>query len=230
MTPSPTGAVLPVRIRALVSVASALVTLGLAGGARAEEPAPPPAEPAPAAAGANKPEPKSEPEEADDFRLRIGFNINGGAIVSPSTVGGGGFAFRIGVQPNSLLGVYYQASPMVFAGLSVGSTSAGASAVGLFQNSVLVSLTPIDLIEIAAGPSLDYAGIATASVATDGTGSSAGSNVFFGAATRFALHLGGKNEKTGRRTSFTLGLDPHFIFGAGDPVVVLTGGLGADWY
>ncbi len=218
-------------VRTTLSLASALVTLGLVSAARADDspPAPPPSEPS--STRASKAEPKSEPEEADDFRLRIGFNFNGGAIVSPSTVGGGGFAFRIGVQPNSLLGVYYQVSPMVFAGLSAGGTSADAAAVGLFQNSIMASITPIDLIEIAAGPSLDYAGIATASVATDGTSSSAGSSVFFGAATRFALHLGGKNEKTGRRTSFTLGFDPHFIFGTGgDPVVVLTGGLGADWY
>jgi hypothetical protein len=217
-------------VRTTLTFASALVTLGLASVASADEAPPTPPPSGASSAQTSKAEPKSEPEEADDFRLRIGFNFNGGAIVSPSTVGGGGFAFRIGVQPNSLLGIYYQVSPMVFAGLSAGGTSADAAAVGLFQNSLMASITPIDLIEIAAGPSLDYAGIATASVSTEGSGSSAGSKVFFGAATRFALHLGGKNEKTGRRTSFTLVFDPHFIFGAGDPVVVLTGGLGADWY
>lgn len=170
---------------------------------------------------------ESSAPEADDVRVRIGFNFNGGAIVAPATVGGGGFAFRLGVQANHLFGVYYQAMPMVFAGFSVGSASAEAGAIGVFQNSLLASLTPIDLVEIGAGPSLDYAGIAAASTES---GSGTGGGLFFGLAGRAALHLGGRNKDSGRRTSFTIGFDPHLIFGAGDPVISLTGGLGADWY
>lgn len=201
-------------------------------------PSPPPAgAPTPSGSSASpkgpndaKPNEAEEKEGADDFRLRIGFNFNGGAIVAPATVGGGGFAFRVGIQPNHLLGVYYQFMPLIFAGASVGTTSASASAIAMAQNSVLVSLTPIDLFEIAAGPSVDYAGLAFAEAGVGGTGTSGGAGTFFGLATRAALHLGGKNEKTGRRTSFTIGLDPHFIFGAGSTVIAITGGLGADWY
>ncbi len=166
----------------------------------------------------------------EDVRLRIGFNFNGGAIVSPSTVGGGGFAFRIGVQANRLLGFYYQVSPLVFAGFSAGDAGASAGALGLFQNSLMAAMTPIDLLEIAAGPSLDYAGLAVASASETEAGTGTASKLFFGVAGRVALHLGGRNAATGRRAGFTIGLDPHVIFGSGSAVVALTGGIGADWY
>ena len=160
-----------------VGVAVALAVLGYPAVAHAEESAGPPSpDSGRASAAAPSAAPETRQEDGDDVRLRIGFNFNGGAIVTPGTVGGGGFAFRIGVQANHLLGVYYQVSPMVFAGFSVGATSADAGAIGLFQNSLLASLTPVDLFEVAVGPSLDYAGIAAASVDTSGGGSGAASN------------------------------------------------------
>ncbi len=221
------------RLRRLASVLlpSLLAFSGLESSASATDSAPPAAGPGadPPVAAAPAPA-SSESTEREHVRVRIGFNFNGGAIVSPSTVGGGGFAFRIGVQANRLIGVYYQASPLVFAGFSVGEAGASAGAIGLFQNSLMASLTPIDLIEIAAGPSLDYAGLAVASASETEAGTGTASKLFFGLAGRLALHLGGRSAETGRRSSFTIGVDPHVIFAPGSAVVALTGGLGADWY
>jgi len=164
-------------------------------------------------------------ESHDDLRLRIGFNVGGGyAIVD----GGGGPAvgvgFRIGAQLNRLMGVYYQTGANVLVATGPGNTSAAAAA--FIPNSAMFSLTPVDLFEVAAGPSLDYFGLAAASTSA----ASAGGGIAFGVAGRAALHLGGRNAETGRRKGFTIGVDVHPIFVGGGVAVPITLGLGADWF
>ena len=44
-----------------------------------------------------------------------------------------------------------------------------------------------------------------------------------------ALHLGGRNEETGRRRGFTIEGNVHPSFTPGDAALFITGGLGYDW-
>ncbi len=182
--------------------------------------------PAPGAGGAPPP-PKEE--EHDGNRLRIGFNINGGlgtnSALSGPTFGG---TFRIGWQFTELLAVYGNISPFVWAASSsLNVPGVSVSAAAGVQTAPMLSLTPIDLVEIAAGPSIDYLGAATSSTA--GGGSASGS-VDIGIHGRLALHLGGRNPDTGRRRGFTIGGDVHPTFTSGSVTTFFTLGLGADWY
>ena len=207
--------------------------------------APPPAAPPPAVAPGSQPPPGAappprgpaeEPEEKDEGRLRVGFNLNGG-VGSGSNRSGLtlGATFRLGWQVNRLIGAYGQVSPIVWFGVASDKTATSFSAIGGFQFTPLFSLTPADLIELAAGPSLDKlsGGGASAGV-TGGTataGVSAFSGLYFALHGRVALHIGGKpNTSTGRRTSFTIGFDVHPTFADGSTITFYTVGLGADWY
>lgn len=230
-------------------------TLSLAANATAQTPTQPPPDPPPGSAppltpvqpaqpaqpaegrpGAAKPD--GEPKE-ESGRLRIGFNFNGGVgtggELSGPTVGG---TFRVGYQIDRLMGVYGQFSPLAWIASSdakVSGKSLDISAIGGYQITPMFSLTPVDLLEIAAGPSLDSlsggeasagptpAGGAVASVA-------AFSGFYFGLHGRIALHLGGRNAETGRRRGFTLGGDLHPSFIEGETVVFYTLGLGYDWF
>jgi hypothetical protein len=94
----------------------------------------------------------------------------------------------------------------------------------------MFALTPVDLFEVAAGPSLDYLSGGSASVSGSAASANAFSSVYFGIQGRVALHLGGRNEETHRRRGFTIGLDVHPSFVPNGPVTFITGGLGADWF
>ena len=87
------------------------------------------------------------------------------------------------------------------------------------------------LLEIAAGPSLDRLSGGSAGVSVGGASASAFSGMYFALHGRVALHNGGKpNTTTGRRTSFTIGADVHPTFAEGNTLTFYTVGLGADWY
>lgn len=198
------------------------------GGAPPPEAAPPPAAPAQGAAPAQRDE-----EEDPGGRLRIGFNINGGlgttTGLSGPVIGG---TFRVGYQINRLLGIYGNFTPYVWVASSSLAGVSVSAAAGV-QNSPMISVTPIDLLEIAAGPSIDYIGSASTTVAGapgGGGGTSAGAGAYFGIHGRLALHLGGRNPETGRRKGFAIGADAHPSFVTGGAFTTLTLGLGADWY
>ena len=142
---------------------------------------------------------------------------------------------RVGWQVNHLIGVYGQVTPYAWLGGTDSKSAAGqkveVSAVGGFQFTPLFSVTPFDILEIAAGPSLDRLSGGTAGVSTNGASASAYSGMYFAAHGRVALHIGGKpNTQTGRRTSFTIGGDIHPTFAEGNTLTFYTVGLGADWY
>lgn len=201
--------------------------------------APPPPAVAPLPAPAPAPYKEGEPpEQGDEGRIRVGFNLNAGLGTGNRLRGGTvGATFRLGYQIDHLMAVYGQVSPFVFFGgySNSAGTDASLSAIGGFQFTPMFSLTPVDIFEIAAGPSLDKltggsagGSVTTTSVSTNG---SAYSSFYFGLHGRAALHLGGKpNTKTGRRVGFSLGLDVHPTFGEGGTVTFITLGLGADWY
>lgn len=184
-----------------------------------------PEAPAAAAAAAPAKAPAANDEEHEDLRLRIGFNLGGGYAFVGSAGGPAiGLGFRVGVQVNRLIGAYYQTGANVLV-VSGGGNTAAASFI---PNSAMLSLTPVDMFEVAAGPSVDYFGYGA--VSTGAGSATAAGGVAFGIAGRAALHLGGRNAETGRRSGFTIGVDVHPIFAAGDVAVPITLGLGGDWF
>lgn len=202
---------------------------------------PPPAGASPLPAPAPAPYKEGEPpEQGDEGRIRVGFNLNAGIGTGNKLKGGTiGATLRIGYQIDHLMAVYGQVSPFVFFGGYSKNDAAGSdaslSAIGGFQFTPMFSLTPVDIFEIAAGPSLDRlsggsagGSVSSTSISTSGSAYSA---FYFGLHARAALHLGPKpNVKTGRRVGFSIGLDVHPTFGEGGTVTFITLGLGADWY
>jgi hypothetical protein len=151
---------------------------------------------------------------------------------------------RLGVQLVPVVGVYYQPSLYVFYG---GASKVGPifpSMVTGLQNALLASLTVHDAIEIAVGPSSDIVELVTSdpivsSARCDrsrrGTRALVGLHQADGRhveiETRLAWHVAtSQNPKSWRRTSFTIGVNPHVSFVLGATLVALTGGVGADWY
>jgi len=201
--------------------------------------APPPPAAAPLPAPAPAPYKEGEPpEQGDEGRIRVGFNLNAGLGTGNRLRGGTiGATFRVGYQIDHLMAVYGQVSPFVFFGGYTDSAAVDVSfsAISGFQFTPIFSLTPADIFEIAAGPSLDRLTGGSAGGSVTGTSvsttGSAYSSFYFGVHGRAALHLGGKpNMKTGRRVGFSLGLDVHPTFGEGGTITFITIGLGADWY
>ena len=218
----------------------------------AQDPAAPPATaPAPAAAPTAAPPPATPPpaaplsdEDADaKGRLWIGFNVGGG-VGTGANISGPAFdgSFRAGWVLNHLMGVYGNLTGLVWVGSATSASSNGGSAslgaIAGWLITPMFALTPVDLLEVAVGPSLDFlSGGSTSASGSAGGGSAGGSasasafsGAYFGAQGRVALHLGGRNEETRRRRGFTLSLDVHPSFVSGGPVTFITGGLGADWF
>lgn len=219
--------------------AAVLTVCGLvcfATDARAQEPAP--AAPAGApAAGAPAGAPGAKPQDADPDehgRLRIGFNFLNGGIGSGGGLSGPaiGATFKIGYQMSRLLGIYGNISPFVWLGSSdakAGGKDVKIGAIAGTQLAPLISVSPVDLFEVAAGPSLDY--LSGGSVDAGPAGSAGGfSGVYFGVHGKVALHLGGRNEETGRRKGFTIEGNIHPSFTPGAAVTFFTLGLGFDWF
>jgi len=177
---------------------------------------------------------------ADHGRLRIGLNANGGVGAGGGAVGPlFGATVRIGWQLDHLMAVYAQ--PSVFWWFSSEVRSADGSstrgAVGL-QLTPLFALTPADLLEVAAGPSVDRLQTASSSTPVSER-SSAGDRItywsfYFGLHGRVALHVPAiaarPTPQTSRRRGFTVGADLHSTFAEGKALAFLTLGLGADWY
>ena len=159
---------------------------------------------------------------SEDLRLRIGYNIGAGPLLGDISGFNLGFGFRIGAQFHRLLAAYVQTGGNALFGFTGGFT-----AIAFVPISPMLSFNPIDELELAAGPSADYysGGRVTSSSTAGSTGSFA-----FGIATRLALHLGSRDNATGRRSGFTIGMDIHPVFVASGAVVPMTIGLGGDWF
>ena len=203
--------------------------------AQSAAPAAAPAAAAPGAPGAPAGGPvdqdKDKPEEG---RLRIGFNFLNAGVGSAGDLSGPfiGATFKIGWQLNRLMGIYGNISPFVWIGSSSapGASNVSIGAITGTQLTPLFSLTPVDIFEVAAGPSLDY--LSGGGVSSGPGGSTVGgfSSVYFGLHGKLALHLGGRNEETGRRRGFTIEGNVHPSFTPGDAALFMTGGLGYDWF
>lgn len=211
--------------------------LSVANVASAQDAAPGAAPAAPAAApGAPAGAPVDKDKNTDEEgRLRIGFNFLNVGVGSAGDLSGPfvGATFKIGYQLNRLMGVYGNITPFVWIGSNdkiPGNVSIGA--ISGTQLTPVFSLTPADIFEVAAGPSLDYltGGGADVSNGAGGTTSVGGfSSVYFGAHAKVALHLGGRNEETGRRRGFTIEGNIHPSFTPDNTALFIFGGLGYDW-
>lgn len=199
----------------------------------------PPADGVAPAPGAGQPGPPPRrgggggDDEDAGGRLRIGWSINpgfgtGGNLSGPAFGG----SFRVGYQINDLIGVMGNISPFVWLGSSsvtgIGGASADVGAIAGVQFSPMASINPIDLVEIAAGPSADYLTGGGVSGGPLGTSVGGFSSVYFGVHGRLALHLGGRQD-SGRRKGFALGVDVHPTFTPGSAVTFFALTLGMDW-
>ena len=165
-------------------------------------------------------------DSEEPARARVGFNINGG-IGSGQNVSGPvlGSTIRVGWQFNRLTAVYGQLSPYIW----LPSRGHGSSlfAAGC-QFTPMISLTPRDVIELAAGPSLDL--LTSGASSSDGNASGPFSGRKAAIHLRVAIHVVDRNPETGRRKGFTFGLDLHPTFAEGGWFTFYTLGLGYDWY
>ena len=243
-------------VRSLVTTSFLMLCSGVASAQTPNQPppdppkttAPPPTPPPPATSTASTlpaaPPPRykegkehGEDYENDEGRLRIGFDFFGGTGTGNETSGPTiGVTFRVGYQLQRLMAVYANLSAFVWFG-STDRTYQGQSfdlsAIGGYHFTPMFSLTPLDWLEIAAGPSLDKiaGGSSKTDFATENSSAVAYSGFYFGLHGRVAFHIGGRpNPQTGRRVSFTIGLDLHPTFAEGTTVTLYTIGLGADWY
>jgi hypothetical protein len=189
----------------------------------------------PEGAAAPAPRPEPEHEEPSQLRLRGGFSVNGGLVHTPDGNGPAfGLAARLGVQINSYFAFYYQNTPLVTFAPTRGAQSAGFHAGFADYNTLLASLTVLDVLEIAAGPSIDYAKYADCSAGVTGftptAGCESGSSVAFGGHARVALVLGGLFGSKDRRSGFSIGADIHPLLASDVSAYSATLGIGAEWY
>lgn len=168
----------------------------------------------------------TESSPAEGTRVRGGFSLNGGAAAGIASGPAFSLGLRLGAQFGRYFGVYYQQSPMLF--LASNGSGSGAAAAFLDMNSVLAALTLADIVEIGAGPSLDY--YAAAGCDSTAVNCSTASGWQLGMHGRLALTLGGRDATTGRRSGFSIGLDEHPMFADGQVLALTTLGVGGEWY
>jgi hypothetical protein len=166
-------------------------------------------------------------------RLRGGFSVNGGVMLLPGTSPGPAFglAGRLGVQINRWFSVMYQNSPIVTLTLKkeamMGMASGGYKAGFADYNSILAQLSLGRIVDIAAGPSVDFLAVANGSASASISGTpgvstmqESSSGVSFGLHGRFAINIG----------SWAIGFDAHPLFTPGGKGLSLTLGLGGEYY
>jgi hypothetical protein len=202
------------------------LTLSLAGVAHADPaPAKSVASIAPDGAAGSTAAPTADRDttsESEHARVRGGFSLNGGGAFGLAQGPVISLALRLGLQINRTFGIYYQQSPLVF----LASNDSGVAAGFLDLNSVLGSVTLADMVDLAAGPSVDY--FAAGGCGT--TDCAAAAAWQLGVHGRVALNLGGRDKGTGRRSGLSIGLDEHPIFGASSVLALTTLGIGGEWY
>ncbi|MEP7123962.1 MAG: hypothetical protein ABJE95_23750 [Byssovorax sp.] len=203
-------------------------------------PPPPPAPPEvlapPPPVAAPPPPVPVEPEEKSHIRLRGGFSLNGGLVHTPDGNGPAfGLAGRLGVQINAYFGLYYQNTPLATFAPSQASRSVSFHAGFADYNTVLASLTLLDMLEIAVGPSVDYAKYADCSAGVTGfvptSGCQSGSSVALGGHGRVSFDFGGLfGDGNERRSGFMINADIHPLLLSDVSAFSATLGLGAEWY
>jgi hypothetical protein len=169
------------------------------------------------------------------MRLRGGFSVNGGLVHTPDGSGPAfGLAGRLGVQFNQYLGLYYQNTPLVTFAPSHGAQSVSFHAGFADYNTILASLTLLDMFEFAVGPSVDYAKYADCSAGVSGftptSGCQSGSSLALGGHGRVSFDFGGLFSGKGRRSGFLINADIHPLLLSNLSAFSATIGAGTEWY
>lgn len=158
----------------------------------------------------------------DYARVRFHAALAGGGFFGDVLGGMGGLSLGIGVQFDQYFGLFYQAHGMLGAFIEGGQAGAVAA---LLYNSVLFDVTLGHVVQIGAGPSLDF--IAGCGASAGGAGCGDG-GPFFGLDARVALALGGHD--VGTRGGFLISADVHPTFFPGGVSVALLLGIGGQVY
>jgi hypothetical protein len=176
-------------------------------------------------------------DHGDGGRVRGGFDAAGGVGVGAGASGPlYGLRARLGWQFNRRIAAYVQGDVFWWDSSEISGRdgATGKGSIGLHVTPML-SLTSADVVEIAAGPSLDRLAVLSSSVPLSDAASRDSLAVYAhsypGAHGRVAVHVFGHPETdTDRRTSFAIGGDIHTTFAAGIVVAFFTIGVGAEWY
>ncbi len=191
--------------------------------------------------------PAEEQERPDHVRPRGGLQIGGGAVFVPEHDSAGAaiqVSARLGVQINHYFGVYYQNSPTL---LFAQDVQEGMRILAGFmdQNILLLSLTLGHVLEISAGPAIDFTLMTECSQALawrkiqgalDPPGSldlspcEAKTGLHPGAHGKLAIHLMGWNGDCAERMGLSFLGEAHPTFIQGTAVVTATGGIGVEWF
>jgi hypothetical protein len=190
--------------------------------------------------------PRATHERPDHVRPRGGLSLGGGAVLIPEYDAVGAavqVSARLGVQINHYFGVYYQNAPTL---LFSQDNQRGMRLLAGFsdQNALLASLTLGDFFEIAAGPSLDFTILAECtqrlgwekitklidSPSLDVSPCEGRKGLQPAAHAKVAFHLMGWKGKDAERTGLSFVAEAHPTFVEGVAMVLVTGGVGMEWF
>jgi hypothetical protein len=180
------------------------------------------------------PPPPDAPVAEEEGRVRWGIDGQIGVLLPQTTVTFGAEG-RVGYQVNRTFGVFVNGGATFGFGVggSVnpnGTTSASISVAGWWKLGVLGEVTLFDRLSFAAGPAIadgGWAGVAATASNTNG-GSASTTTVVAGGFMpaldlKVGLNLGRRNERTGRRSGFNIGLDLLVLFAPNAAYTKVTG-------
>ncbi len=175
--------------------------------------------------------------ERDGVRLRGGISLGGGPLIpfglstAASTGAMGALSVRLGVQFFHAFGVYVQSMNSI-GGLGFVTNSGEVAGYAMLQsyNSLLASLTIGHILELAAGPSLDFMSFFGCNSAVAACGTGEGTAV--GGHARASINLGGLIARGPRRMAFNAGLDLHptFFLAQRGGFFAAAVTIGVEWY
>lgn len=158
------------------------------------------------------------------LRLRVGVDATGGGSVRGPQVGLGGARARFGVQVGDWFALYYMPAGVVGA---IDRSRSGDWTAGFLYNTVAAEVTFLERVQLAVGPSMDFAwGCGT--TPQDG-GSCTDHGPFFGIDGRVAIVF--EPSVFGGPTGVTLSGDVHPTWYANAELgVTILGGVGVEMY
>ncbi len=159
------------------------------------------------------------------FRLRLGLDATGGAFAHGPQLAFGGLRARVGIELGDFFALYYQPTGLV--GAFIHSQEGENAVAGLMWNSFLAELTLFDMVQVAAGPSVDFVWGCTDAVQSRTSCTDHGA--FFGIDGRVAIVIG--HDMMGSRGGLTLSADVHPTWYSDHNVgLAVLGGVGLDMY
>jgi hypothetical protein len=159
------------------------------------------------------------------IRFRFGIDGTGGAFVRGPQLAFGGLRARLGIQLGDWFSLYYQPTGLV--GAFMHRADGRDAAAGLLWNSFLAEVTLFDIVQLGAGPSVDF--VWGCSDTPNSSLSCSDHGPFFGIDGRVAVVIG--HDMMGSRGGLTLSADVHPTWYADDTVgLAVLGGIGIDMY